>query len=65
MEWISVKDRLPEEFIDCLVCHDNWPGVYQAIYHGTCKLFVLSVPNSYRTPLDVTHWMELPKLPSK
>ena len=58
-EWISVKDRLPEE-----------SGGYLAYcweYDGICVLYyeVLKTKGKWRTKWkdDITHWMPLPQPP--
>lgn len=71
--WISVKDRLPEELDDVLVCFtkaNTWSTIYMGwrengqwhIVHGD------GVTNNADDNPDcclVTHWMELPPLPEK
>ena len=54
-EWISVKDRLPEQYTDVVVLYDfgrvgvNWTNKEnEFIEHPNCK---------------VTHWMPLPEPP--
>lgn len=69
MEWISVKDRLPED-TDCIVygtptcgtCGKN-PIVTQARY-GSRKgdYFVFGEYDCY---IEVTHWMPLPTPPEQ
>ena len=61
-EWISVKDRLPEDGEIVLVCGSRG-GVYTAVlnkpgqYKGWHKL------NSKSHYCDPTHWMPLPPAP--
>ena len=58
-EWISVKDRLPEESGEYLA--------YCGEYDGICVLYyeVLKTKGKWRTKWkdDVTHWMPLPEPP--
>lgn len=73
MEWISVKDRLPEYFIDVLVAclaHNNMTFVDGERFHGIDGLCKWSdgADDSFRTTrfnpaAVVTHWMHLPELP--
>ena len=57
MEWISVKDRLPEnEKIKCLI-NDKYKGVYIARFREK------SWSDIYEYYKDVTHWMPLPEPP--
>ena len=61
-EWISVKDRLPEEKVNCIVHYkhayfDN--DGYQAI--GIC--FYDGEKFQLNSAYKVTHWMPLPEPP--
>lgn len=58
-EWISVKDRLPEKSMDCLVCYDS--GIIAT------RWFVVACNCWTRKPYQmvITHWMPLPKLPKE
>jgi hypothetical protein len=69
MEWISVKDRLPEEPDKCLVSLDNGvvdfatyiPASYSIKGDSyTTKRPRWDIPRQWR---EVTHWMPLPKPP--
>ncbi len=61
MEWISVKDRLPKEFIACIV----------ATHREVVCAYWVELPAHFRSidrqdginPDDVTHWMPLPEPP--
>lgn len=64
MDWISVKDQLPEETIICLVCNDDMPGrFYIAMFWSSGKLFEVnnlegrSLYNAI--PYHATHWMPI------
>lgn len=65
-EWISVKDRLPEEDdMSCYVCDvelDKIPTVAWYQFVGMPPGFYTS---DSRCRLLVTHWMKIPKLPGK
>lgn len=57
MEWISVKDRLPNKEGDYLVTHkytEDWESV--GIRH-----FYTKSPSAFVMDKSITHWMELPK----
>ena len=61
-EWISVKDRLPEEKVNCIVHYkhaycdnDDYWAIGICFYDG--EKFQMDL--SYK----VTHWMPLPKPP--
>lgn len=61
-EWISVKDRLPEENVVVLICIDN----------GRCKEVKVSGLTGFGWMLfgknkneEVTHWMPLPDPPQE
>jgi hypothetical protein len=68
MEWIKTKDRLPDinEFVLC--CSSNRNDSYRFFVAAICD----SQDNYWKGPVDfdiliekneVTHWMEIPKLP--
>lgn len=57
-EWISVKDRLPEEECRCLVI-DAAGDIEMDCYDGKGR-FVLDLSGAVQHP---SHWMPLPNLP--
>lgn len=61
-EWISVKDRLPEENVVVLICVDN--GQYKEVKVSGLTGFgwVLFDKNKNK---EVTHWMPLPEPPKE
>ena len=65
MSWISVKDKLPETCINCLVSNSKgWMFEIRAIYHPREKVFQLYDPTYRETILlDVTHYLEIPDPP--
>ena len=72
-DWISVSERLPEEWDRVLVCnvriddHEWYCGVTEAVFapcgKGCCDLKFESKGHEYIDNSDVTHWMPLPKPP--
>jgi hypothetical protein len=70
-QWISVKDRLPEEGQDCVIYVD-WVDVWDkgserityqeiAVFNGDDRFY-----HRAHTELNkVTHWMPLPKPPEE
>ena len=57
MDWISVKDRLPEDVETYLVYGGNKYGIMLAIYYGDGEWLTDDLTNITRF---VTHWMPLP-----
>lgn len=53
MEWISVKERMPEEDKPILVFGKDGAEIYSGFH-------VMDFNNYYK---DVTHWMPLPSPP--
>lgn len=65
MEWIRVKDRLPENDAVVIVCNEKGYMSYtRALYNKSSNSFHLYDPN-YRDSLllEVSHWIQLPELP--
>jgi hypothetical protein len=68
--WISVKDRLPEQEVDVLACCISKGGKNTSFekyetYHAIERL----LPFGFRSDLffnaEVTHWMPLPEPPEE
>ena len=63
-EWISVKDRLPKEFVSVLVYMPSeapFPTVHEGYYVEKDECFMVHICGSVYT--SVTHWMPLPQPP--
>lgn len=63
MDWISVKDRLPDEDATYLVYGRNGYGIVFAIYYGDGEW--LTCEDLTNITRFVTHWMPLPKPPKQ
>ena len=79
MEWISVKDRLPDDEQEVLVIAHGWDG--RLVYVGSLKRvepqksWLTGITNkssewslwgwSYLKKPIVTHWMPLPEPPEE
>ncbi|MCR9263332.1 MAG: DUF551 domain-containing protein [Flavobacteriaceae bacterium] len=66
MSWISVKDRLPEQTSDVLVCYpliDGYIGMASACYDEG-KWWDYKGDNVISI-YQITHWMELPEPPKQ
>ena len=66
-EWISVKDRLPEYNIKCLV-YIPQPGYYPKIivaYYSSTKNIWIGTEGSIYYNHRPTHWMPLPSPPTE
>ena len=58
MDWISVKDKLPEMYVDVIVCRrGSAVESGRRINDGWWKVFGVRVK-------DVTHWQPLPDPPA-
>lgn len=60
--WISVKDRLPEEGSEVLACLSNPYSVFTADYNRGYFDLLGYLGNGKE---QVTHWMPLPEPPTK
>jgi hypothetical protein len=57
-QWISVSDRLPEEFISVLLCHRHGGVIVAQLHHGVWYDSANSMMGD-----GWTHWMPLPAAP--
>ena len=67
MEWISVKDRLPEVEEEVLACYYFKPFLNK-MFVGVLTYFVFDEEPHWQYEsigLTVTHWMDLPELPKE
>lgn len=67
MEWISVKDRLPEDERDVLTCYYCKPNLNMR-FMSVLSYFVFdSIPHWQHESIGIviTHWMDLPELPKE
>jgi hypothetical protein len=68
MNWISIKDGIPEKECKCVVVHVTFYPFDPicAIYKPQEKCFIF-VPGATHlpsaVPIDVTHWIEIPAPP--
>ena len=63
-QWISVKDRLPEDGEIVLVCGSRG-GVYTAVFNKPGQYRGWHKLNSKSHYCDPTHWMPLPQPPEE
>lgn len=73
MKWISVKDRMPDEWDHIIVCNKNADiddykcGISEAVFapcgKGCCEAKFEAKGLEHIDHYDVTHWMPLPEPP--
>lgn len=65
VEWISVKEKLPDCDIDCLVYNTKgYMGVQRAYFYHTDNIFTYySRSDSASLTLEVSHYFEIPEPP--
>lgn len=61
--WVSVKDRLPEEYGEIL-CYRQYIGMFSTVYNPKHKLFNVSFDN-VESAIDVEYWHPMLKPPVK
>lgn len=69
MEWVSVKDRMPEKDCVCVVCNEKRPFQYYiSIYSEFFKEFEVYMIGCSRLndPIcfNATHWVKLDSTPN-
>jgi len=62
MEWISVKEKLPEDNERVLIFENRYNNQYTALYYKERNWFIVK---DYMPAEDVSHWMPLPKPPKE
>lgn len=62
MEWINVKDRLPEPEVEIII-YDNKMHIVTGYRYSLFDEPDLWISTGEFTLYDVTHWMSLPKSP--
>lgn len=67
MEWISVKDRLPEDGRDVLICYYFKPHLNMRFMAVSSYFVFDSIPRWQHESIGIviTHWMDLPELPKE
>lgn len=69
MKWISISEGMPKKFnqfgdsVDCLVCNIENYSTATAWYNYKDEGWHILHFSAPSTPIVVTHWMPLPKLP--
>ena len=62
-EWISVKDRLPDDYIPVLAC--DCRGNMHVRSHFSSYAFPFGIGRNGKRYYVVKYWMELPGPPAK
>lgn len=60
-KWISVKDRLPEDYEKVLTCDAK--GNIHIFFHFHQFVYPFGIDASDERYYEVTHWMPLPQPP--
>lgn len=60
MQWVSVDERLPDQYVDCLVYHKD--HLCYNIYIGCVVDGRFSI-HGFDGHSNITHWMPLPEPP--
>lgn len=62
-EWISTKNRLPEDGKEVLFCDGS--SIMVGWYNADEEYWELTDADMIAYAVDVTHWMPLPRLPEE
>lgn len=63
MEWISIKDRLPEKDIPVLCFDGTYINIMEYWYDEKDESVFFNPPSPLKN--NITHWMPLPSPPEK
>lgn len=63
MKWISVKDELPVDDQTVLITHTKIDKMIHTAYYEEETDSFFSLNSFHALPIEITHWMELPKPP--
>jgi len=66
MDWISMKDRLPEDSQRVIICDDDYKNIWICFFIKDKQKFMLSAISDCPAEFSVnrvTHWMPLPESP--
>jgi hypothetical protein len=61
MEWISVKERMPERETDVLIFGDGRLSLGYLLYN--MDVFLCNDTSNESKTFNITHWMPLPAIP--
>lgn len=62
-EWISVKERLPDDWVDVLTVSTR--GNFHVLYHAATFEHPFGIGEDHPRYWPVTHWMPLPEPPEE
>lgn len=69
MDWISVKDRLPEDgehvIAYCITPNNDEWHVEPLLYQTTSWTYLFAYNEGYGYASKVSHWMALPQAPNE
>ena len=63
LEWINVKDKLPDDYQTVLVKHKDYCGIYIATYNSTLNKWHFQGEFGIVEPNEIKYWVPLPLNP--